>query len=262
MAARPLPWRAAIRLFCSPEPAKAPMRVPRLPLAIALAACATVLPACTKTPDAAGANSDPECAPAVNPTVPTVTCAFTNNLTNFVLAPPNAPTASGYACPAGSMLVSGARVSGTDSLSWGGPAPSGAIEDTPGGTVRIRSAIPDGTGRFVVAPVDPSDPTCTRTIEPAPTVPFTWTATHAARVDRSDTPNCTFQSNITFGSFTLSPVGALTTPRPVDVMLRDSIHVRLDNLIADRVDFITRGAAHTAGVGIRCPDWTPLPAGS
>lgn len=240
------------------------MRVPHRPLATALAACILLLEACgTSTPGAAGANASPGCAPAVNPVVPTATCAFTFNVANFLLTPPGSPpTVPGHACPTGSMLVSGATVSGTDSVSWGGPAPDGSIEDTNGGIVRIRSVIPDGTGRFVVAPVDPSDATCTRTVNPATTVPFTWTATHAGRVDRSNVPNCTFQSNITFGSLTLSPVGALTTPRPVDGVLRDSMHVRLDALIADRVDFITRGAAHVAGTGARCPDWSRLAPGS
>jgi hypothetical protein len=239
------------------------MRIPHPWLPAALAACTILLAACgTSTPPAAGANASPGCAPAVNPVVPTVTCAFTFNVANFLLTPPGPPPAApGYACPPGSMLVSGATVSGTDSVSWGGPAPNGSVEATTA-IVRIRSVIPDGTGQFVVAGVDPTDATCTRTVNPATTVPFTWTATHAGRVDRSDVPNCTFQSNLTFGSLTLSPAGPLSTPRPVDVVLRDSMHVRLDALIADRVDFITRGAAHVAGTGARCPDWTRLAPGS
>jgi len=45
-------------------------------------------------------------------------------------------------------------------------------------------------------------------------------------------------------------------------VLRDSLQLRLDALVADQVDAITRGSAHTAGVGTRCTGWTRLAPGS
>src|ERR1041384_4562640 len=154
--------------------------IPRGFVVVALAAAAAVFPACTRTPGGAPPDPIPNCVVVPGRAVTTAACAFTSNIANFLLTPPNLPVPLGRACAPGTMLVSGITVTGTDTLSWGGPAPDGTIEDEPS-KVRIRSVIPNGTGTLVIAPVDPTDVSCTRTVDPPTTVPFTWTATHAGR---------------------------------------------------------------------------------
>ena len=170
----------------------------------------------------------------------------------MVIASP-VPALPGTACGAGSQRLNTLTATGPATITLG------AGGDDNSGRLRVDVAAPGGTYTGTVSAVDPTDPTCVRTVGPAIPLTGTWTATHRALVDKLRTPNCVFASNAVFTSTITTPAGGppLASPASVDAASRTSVQFELDRVIADRVDGILRSGTHqplAAGASGRCPN--------